>query len=81
LDWKVGKSADSGPVLDNFEPQIVAAALKEARNPNNVPAGELRKIEKSDAFGRVEQVDFIDQESFVKLMGRPKVVGIAKSQT
>ena len=46
----------------------VAAALNEARNPNNIPAGELRKIENFDALGRVEQVDVIDQESFVKPM-------------
>jgi hypothetical protein len=61
----------SGDVLNNFEPEIVAAAIKEARNSNNVPPGELRKIEKFDHLGRVKQVDFIGSESFVKQMGVP----------
>jgi hypothetical protein len=61
----------SGDVLNNFEPEIVAAAIKEARNPNNVPPGEIRAIEKFDHLGRVEQVEFIGSESFVKQMGIP----------
>jgi hypothetical protein len=60
-----------GTVLDNFEPQILSAVLKEARNPANVPPGELREIKKLDDLGRVEQVDFIGQECFVKQMGIP----------
>jgi hypothetical protein len=60
-----------GPVLDNFEPQVLAAVVQEARNPANVPLGQLREIKKLDALNRVVQSDFIGQESFVKQMATP----------
>ena len=52
-------------------PQILDAAVVEANNPQNVLAGELRKIERLDEYGKVKTIDWIGQESFVKAMGRP----------
>jgi hypothetical protein len=53
-------------VLDNLEPQIIDAAISEAQNPNNVPLGELRQIDKLDTYGNLRERRFIGQECFVK---------------
>ena len=53
-------------VLDNFEPMIVNAAIAEANNPQNVPLGELRQIDKFDTYGDLRERRFIGQECFVK---------------
>jgi hypothetical protein len=57
--------------LQVLEPQLLNACVAEANNPQNVPAGELRKIERLDEYGKVKTIDFIGQESFVKQMTRP----------
>jgi hypothetical protein len=58
-------------ILRTFEPQVLKACVDEYQNPNNVPRGELRKIERRDGYGHVRAIDFIGRESFVKAMGRP----------
>jgi hypothetical protein len=63
-----GLRADALPV---FEQQLLPAVVQEANNPQHVPPGELRKIERMDEYGKVKCIDFIGQESFVKAMGRP----------
>jgi hypothetical protein len=55
--------------LGIFEPQLLAACVKEADNPAHLPSGEIRKIERLDETGRVRCIDWIGQESFVKAMG------------
>jgi hypothetical protein len=55
-------------VMDVLEPQLLQVVVKEAHNPLNVPLGELRKIERHDQTGRVSEIHWIGQESFVKLM-------------
>ena len=57
--------------LQVLEPQLLNACVAEANNPQNVPAGELRKIERLDEYGKVKTIDWIGQESFVKQMMRP----------
>jgi hypothetical protein len=57
--------------LKIFEPQIIAACVKEADNPLHVPPGELRKVERHDQYGVLKSIDWIGQESFVKQMMRP----------
>ena len=54
-----------------FEPQLLKAVVEEANNPQHVPPGELRKIERFDEYGKVKCIDWVGQESFVKAMGRP----------
>jgi hypothetical protein len=54
-----------------FEPQLLAACRTEAVNPAHLEPGEIRKIERLDETGRVQYIDWIGQESFVKAMGRP----------
>jgi hypothetical protein len=53
-------------VLPIFESQLLKACVTEANNPAQVPAGELKKIERHDAYGQVKFIDFIGQTSFVK---------------
>jgi len=36
-----------------------------------VPAGELRKVEELDEYGKLKTIRWVGQESFVKAMGRP----------
>jgi hypothetical protein len=57
--------------LKVFEPQLLQAVVTEAVNPQHVPPGELRKIERFDEYGKVKFVDWVGQESFVKQMMRP----------
>ena len=57
--------------LNVFEPQLLQAVEVEANNPQHVPPGELRKIERMDEYGKVRFIDWIGQESFVKDMMRP----------
>jgi hypothetical protein len=57
-------------VLDNFEPMVINAAKSELCNNDNVPPGELRKVDKFDAFGRLCETNFYG-ESFVKQLNRP----------
>jgi hypothetical protein len=50
--------------LNVFEPQLLAAAVKEAYNPAHVPPGELRKLEEMDQYGQVRAIRFIGQDWF-----------------
>ena len=36
-----------------------------------MPAGELKEVERLDEYGKIKFIDWVDQESFVKAMGRP----------
>jgi hypothetical protein len=58
-------------ILNPFEAQLLSACVVEANNPAHVPAGELRKVEELDEFGKLKTIRWIGQESFVKAMGRP----------
>src|SRR6516164_1690019 len=58
-------------ILQVFEPQLLQACVVECNNPAHVPAGELRKIEEHDEYGKVRMVKWIGQDCFVKQMGRP----------
>jgi len=57
--------------LGVLEPQLLQACVVEANNPVHVPAGELRKVEELDEYGKLKTIRWIGQESFVKQMGRP----------
>jgi len=57
--------------LPVFEKQLLPAVEQEANNPAHVPAGELRKIEELDEYGKLRMIRFVGRESFVKAMGRP----------
>jgi hypothetical protein len=57
--------------IQALEPQVLQAAVVEANNPCHVPAGELRKVEELDDYGKLKTIKWIGQESFVKAMGRP----------
>jgi hypothetical protein len=60
----------SGVVLDNFEEQLLAEIPIQARNPNNIPQGELREFKtKSDrgAYGVVDANEFVGSGSFVTM--------------
>jgi hypothetical protein len=57
--------------LKGFEPQLLAAAVVEANNPNHVAPGEFRQVQELDALGQVRSIRFVGPESFVKQMGRP----------
>src|SRR5262249_4751297 len=58
-------------ILNPFEAQLLNAVVVEANNPVHVPAGELRKVEELDEFGKLKTIRWVGQESFVKAMGRP----------
>jgi len=68
---KVNMRGLDSSVLPPFETQVLDAVVKEAFNPQNVPVGELRKIERFDDYGKVKEILFIGQECFVKDMTRP----------
>src|SRR6516162_11573993 len=57
--------------LQALEPQVLQACVTEAENPQHIPAGELRKIERLDEYGKVKTIDWIGQESFVRQMMTP----------
>ena len=57
--------------LVTLAPQLLAAHIKATNDPNNVPLGEIRKIERLDDYGRLKYIDRIGQHSFVKDMTRP----------
>ena len=57
--------------LGVLEPQLLQARVVEANNPVHVPAGELRKVEELDEYGKLKTIRWVGQESFVKAMGRP----------
>jgi hypothetical protein len=57
--------------LGILEPQLLDACVVEANNPCHVPAGELRKVEELDDYGKLKTIKWIGQESFAKAMGRP----------
>jgi hypothetical protein len=56
----------------NFEPQVLDDCIAEARNPLNVPKGEMKMLQVRDPYsGRIVRHEWIGQDSFVKAMGRP----------
>jgi hypothetical protein len=57
--------------LQALEGQVLQAAVVEANNPCHVPAGELRKVEELDDYGKLKTIKWIGPESFVKQMMRP----------
>jgi hypothetical protein len=57
--------------LGVLEPQLLSACIVEANNPAHVPAGELRKVEELDEYGKVRMIKWIGQHCFVREMGRP----------
>jgi hypothetical protein len=67
---KVNMRGLDSSVLPPFEAQVLDAVVKEAYNPQNVPPGELRKIERYDEYNKVKEILFVGQDSFVKQMGR-----------
>ena len=54
--------------LQPIENQVLNAVVVEAYNPKNVPIGELRKVEKLDDYGKLTEINWIGQESFIKLL-------------
>jgi len=69
--YQVQMRALKADALGALEPQVLKAAVTEANNPVHVPAGELRKVEELDDYGKLKTIKWIGQESFVKAMGRP----------
>jgi hypothetical protein len=57
--------------LGIFEPQLLNACVIEANNPQHIPAGELRKIEEFDEYGKVKSIKWVGQEHFTRQMMRP----------
>ena len=57
--------------LQALEPQVLQAAVVEANNPVHVPAGELRKVEELDDYGKLKTIKWIGPRSFVYDMMRP----------
>jgi hypothetical protein len=57
--------------LNALEPLALAEVLAQAKNPANVPRGEIREIKEFDQTGTLRSSKFIGQDSFVKAMGRP----------
>jgi hypothetical protein len=57
--------------LNALEPLALAEVLAQAKNPANVPRGEIREIKEYDQTGTLKSSKFIGQESFVKAMNRP----------
>src|ERR1700730_12166434 len=64
-------------ILQVIEPQVLNAVVQEAYRPDNVPLGELRKIEQFDEYGKVRELRFIGQESFVKQLADPAAASSA----
>ena len=68
--YQVQMRALKADALGALEPQVLQAAVVEANNPCHVPAGELRKVEELDDYGKLKTIKWIGPESFVKAMGR-----------
>jgi len=62
--------------LQAIVPQLLRAAVAEAKNPDNLAPGEIRRIDVLGPDGQ-KWIDWIGRESFVKDMGRPgrRVIG------
>jgi hypothetical protein len=58
---------DDHAALKALEPQLLNACVIEAYNRQNVPVGQLKKVNELNSFGQVTSSRFIGQESFVKL--------------
>jgi hypothetical protein len=69
--YAVQMRALKADALQALEPQVLKAAVVEANNPVHVPAGELRKVEELDDYGKLKTIRWVGLESFVKAMGRP----------
>ena len=69
--YKVNYRGLKADALQVFEPQLLEACVVEANNPVHVPAGELRKVEELDEYGKLKTIRWVGQQSFVKQMMRP----------
>jgi hypothetical protein len=69
--YQVQYRALRSDALQALEPQLLQACVEEANNPEHVPPGELRKVERVDEYGKVRCIDWVGRESFVRAMGRP----------
>jgi hypothetical protein len=69
--YQVQMRALKSDALQALEPQVLQACVTEANNPAHVPAGELRKIERLDEYGKVKTIDWIGREHFTRQMTRP----------
>lgn len=69
--YKVQMRGLPADILQGFEPQVLQAAVDEAYNPQNVPKGELRKIEEFDEYGKVKFIKWIGQQCFTTDFTRP----------
>ena len=56
--------------LQAIVPDLLKACVEEAKNPDNLAPGEIRKIEVLGPDGQ-KWIDWVGRESFVKDMGRP----------
>jgi hypothetical protein len=57
--------------LNALEPLALKEVIAQAKNPMNVPKGEIREIKEYDRTGTMVCSKFIGQESFIKQMSRP----------
>jgi hypothetical protein len=69
--FKVNMRGLKADALDALESQVLDAVVQEYWNSLNVPRGEIQERRKFDEFGRLESINFLGQESFVKFMGLP----------
>jgi hypothetical protein len=65
MNWR--GLAEDHVTLRNFEPQLMEACVLEAYNPENVPKGQLKKVNELNEFGQVTSTRYIGQDSFVTL--------------
>jgi hypothetical protein len=69
--YKVNYRGLQSDALKVFEPQLLEACVTECNNPAHLAPGELKKVERHDEYGKLQFIDWVGQESFVKAMGRP----------
>ena len=65
IDYRRLVANDDLATLKNLEPALLAAVVKAANDSATVPAGELRKIEELDEYGKVKTVRFVG-DSFIR---------------
>jgi hypothetical protein len=67
-----------GKARDVLVDQIYNAAAREARNPTNIPEGELREVKTADATGRVSSEFYGDVKAWLNDFhsGKRRLVGI-----
>jgi hypothetical protein len=80
--YKINYRGLPSDALGAFEPQLLKAAVDSASDPQLVPPGELRKIERLDEYGQIKTINWIGQDCFVRQMMLPgrRVVGFRTDQ-